>query len=57
MLSGVSEDAVSGHVQLLVPGETTCFACAPPLVGYIDSLKYHFAFSICSSVVFNLQNY
>ena len=30
--SGVSEDAVSGHVQLLVPGETACFACAPPLV-------------------------
>ncbi|KAJ4850111.1 hypothetical protein Tsubulata_000582 [Turnera subulata] len=32
MESGVSEDAVSGHVQLLVPGETACFACAPPLV-------------------------
>lgn len=30
--SGVSEDAVSGHVQLLVPGELACFACAPPLV-------------------------
>lgn len=30
--SGVSEDAVSGHVQLLVPGETACFECAPPLV-------------------------
>jgi ubiquitin-like modifier-activating enzyme 5 len=24
--SGVSEDAVSGHIQLLVPGETACFA-------------------------------
>ncbi|XXG44740.1 hypothetical protein AAC387_Pa02g0011 [Persea americana] len=22
---------VSGHIQLLIPGETTCFACAPPL--------------------------
>ena len=32
MESGVSEDAVSGHVQLLVPGETACFECAPPLV-------------------------
>lgn len=32
MESGVSENAVSGHVQLLVPGETACFACAPPLV-------------------------
>ncbi|KAJ1386190.1 Ubiquitin-activating enzyme [Sesbania bispinosa] len=31
-LEGVSEDAVSGHIQLLIPGETACFACAPPLV-------------------------
>ncbi|KAK4401096.1 Ubiquitin-like modifier-activating enzyme 5 [Sesamum angolense] len=31
MESGVSENAVSGHIQLLVPGETACFACAPPL--------------------------
>ncbi|XP_044268400.1 ubiquitin-like modifier-activating enzyme 5 [Tribolium madens] len=30
--SGVSENAVSGHVQFIVPGETACFACAPPLV-------------------------
>ncbi|KAL0327635.1 UNVERIFIED_CONTAM: Ubiquitin-like modifier-activating enzyme 5 [Sesamum angustifolium] len=30
MESGVSENAVSGHIQLLVPGETACFACAPP---------------------------
>ncbi len=30
--SGVSENAVSGHVQLVSPGETACFACAPPLV-------------------------
>ncbi|MBA0604397.1 hypothetical protein Godav_017060, partial [Gossypium davidsonii] len=27
-----SEDAVSGHIQLLIPGETVCFTCAPPLV-------------------------
>ena len=32
MESGVSEDAVSGHVQTMVPGETACFACVPPLV-------------------------
>lgn len=32
MESGVSEDAVSGHIQLLLPGETACFACVPPLV-------------------------
>lgn len=31
-MAGVSEDAVSGHIQLLIPGETACFACAPPLV-------------------------
>lgn len=24
--SGVSENAVSGHIQLIVPGETACFA-------------------------------
>ncbi len=26
MESGVSENAVSGHVQLITPGETACFA-------------------------------
>jgi len=30
--SGVSENAVSGHIQFLQPGRTACFACAPPLV-------------------------
>ena len=30
--SGVSENAMSGHIQWVVPGETACFACAPPLV-------------------------
>uniref|UniRef100_A0A2P2HYA5 Ubiquitin-like modifier-activating enzyme 5 n=1 Tax=Hirondellea gigas TaxID=1518452 RepID=A0A2P2HYA5_9CRUS len=30
--SGVSENAVSGHIQFLIPGETACFDCAPPLV-------------------------
>ncbi|KAJ8019494.1 Ubiquitin-like modifier-activating enzyme 5 [Holothuria leucospilota] len=30
--SGVSENAVSGHIQLVKPGETACFGCAPPLV-------------------------
>ena len=30
--SGVSENAMSGHIQHLIPGETACFACAPPLV-------------------------
>jgi hypothetical protein len=36
LCTGVSEDAVSGHIQLLVPGETACFACAPPLVYSFD---------------------
>merc|ERR1711936_361721 len=30
--SGVSENAVSGHIQLVKPGESACFGCAPPLV-------------------------
>ncbi|KRZ35257.1 Ubiquitin-like modifier-activating enzyme 5 [Trichinella pseudospiralis] len=30
--SGVSENAVSGHMQFIIPGKTACFACAPPLV-------------------------
>ncbi|XP_059476254.1 ubiquitin-like modifier-activating enzyme 5 [Neocloeon triangulifer] len=30
--SGVAENAVSGHIQLIIPGVTACFACAPPLV-------------------------
>jgi len=32
MESGVSEDAVSGHIQYIIPGETACFQCAPPLI-------------------------
>ena len=32
MESGVSEDAVSGHIQFLLPGRTACFECCPPLV-------------------------
>jgi ubiquitin-like modifier-activating enzyme 5 len=30
--SGVSENAISGHIQLIKPGETSCFECAPPLI-------------------------
>ncbi|EGT52627.1 hypothetical protein CAEBREN_09781 [Caenorhabditis brenneri] len=32
MESGVSENAVSGHIQYIEPGKTACFACVPPLV-------------------------
>eukprot|EP01122_Echinamoeba_exundans_P004611 TRINITY_DN14704_c0_g1_i1.p1 TRINITY_DN14704_c0_g1~~TRINITY_DN14704_c0_g1_i1.p1 ORF type:complete len:386 (+),score=53.51 TRINITY_DN14704_c0_g1_i1:55-1212(+) len=30
--SGVSEDAMNGHIQSIFPGRTACFQCAPPLV-------------------------
>ena len=29
--SGVSESALSGHIQVLIPGEVGCFGCASPL--------------------------
>lgn len=32
MESGVSEDAVSGHIQFLLPGKTACYECFPPLI-------------------------
>ncbi|XP_058143624.1 ubiquitin-like modifier-activating enzyme 5 [Dasypus novemcinctus] len=31
MESGVSENAVSGHIQLIIPGKSACFVCAPLL--------------------------
>jgi hypothetical protein len=50
MESGVSEDAVSGHIQLLIPGETACFACAPPLVqSALPSPALFCLFCECSS--------
>ncbi len=50
MESGVSEDAVSGHIQLLIPGETACFACAPPLVqSALPSPALFYLFCECSS--------
>jgi len=35
--SGVSENAVSGHIQLIIPGESACFAV---------SLKFFFYYFI-----------
>jgi ubiquitin-like modifier-activating enzyme 5 len=32
MESGVAENAVAGHIQLLLPGTTPCYQCCPPLV-------------------------
>lgn len=29
--SGVSENAVSGHIQFIIPGETACFAVSTNL--------------------------
>ena len=31
MESGVSENAVNGHIQFMKPGETACYSCAPPI--------------------------
>ena len=31
MESGVSEDAMNGHIQLMLPGRTACFQCLPPV--------------------------
>ncbi len=30
--SGVAENAVSGHIQLIIPGETACFAVSKDLL-------------------------
>jgi len=32
MESGVSENAVSGHIQFVLPGRTACFECTPPMI-------------------------
>jgi len=32
MESGVSENAVSGHIQVVLPGRTACFECNPPII-------------------------
>lgn len=40
MESGVSENAVSGHIQLIIPGETACFAVCSHLNNNNVSLQY-----------------
>lgn len=35
MESGVSENAVSGHIQLIIPGESACFAVCDVRVTYL----------------------
>ncbi|KAI3717818.1 hypothetical protein L1987_69673 [Smallanthus sonchifolius] len=41
--------AVSGHIQLMIPGETACFACAPPLVvaSGVDERVTEFVLHLC----------
>ncbi|KAF7459357.1 ubiquitin-like modifier-activating enzyme 5 [Cryptosporidium felis] len=34
--SGISENAISGHIQIIIPGVTACYSCAPPLVNFDD---------------------
>ena len=34
--SGVSENAMNGHIQLFIPGNTSCYQCAPPLIVAMD---------------------
>ena len=36
MESGVSENAVSGHIQLVKPGETACFAVRKKLYNLLQ---------------------
>ena len=42
MESGVSENAVSGHIQLVKPGETACFA-----VGVVRKAEYVYSSQVC----------
>ncbi|KAL7068130.1 thif family protein [Cryptosporidium serpentis] len=34
--SGISESAVSGHIQMIIPGKTACYSCVPPLITCLD---------------------
>lgn len=43
MESGVSENAVSGHIQLIIPGESACFAVCMIYFGFFfffPTVKY-----------------
>ena len=48
--SGVSENAVSGHVQLISPGETACFSVSYfPILRHISLTYESDWFTVCSS--------
>lgn len=32
--SGISENAISGHIQFIIPGVTACYCCVPPLITF-----------------------
>lgn len=46
--SGVSENAVSGHIQFVIPGKTACFAVSLSFtcITIIHILKYFFALHV-----------
>lgn len=49
MESGVSENAVSGHIQLIIPGETACFAVWPQfkyVLFYIEKMLNSYIFTL-----------
>ena len=48
MESGVSENAVSGHIQLIKPGESACFAVS--LYISICVFTYFFSSTIASNL-------
>jgi hypothetical protein len=41
MESGVSENAVSGHIQLIAPGRTACFAVRIQNKAVFMEIKYY----------------
>ena len=47
MESGVSENAVSGHIQLIKPGETACFAVSIISVWHTTLVLNHTTFVSC----------
>lgn len=42
MESGVSENAVSGHIQLIIPGESACFAVCMTHFGLLPKVLMYF---------------
>ncbi|KAL5369246.1 ThiF/moeB-like protein [Cryptosporidium parvum] len=50
--SGISENAISGHIQFVIPGMTACYCCAPPLVNF----ESNFSEDKINSIVMNSEN-